>query len=224
MMTPSSRIAAAFATALLAGLATAGANAATVTYQTGPGLQLDIPDDSPVGVSSSIDVGDSAQIIRVGLLALVEHTWAGDLIWTLTGPDGTEITLADRPGGVDGGVGDSSNLSASTAIIFGDNSPVDAEEMGGGSCDSSDSIIGVDCMRWFAPDDALSTFAGTDTLGTWTLFLTDNAGLDTGFLDGWLIAFEVSEITAVPIPSAFLLMASALVGAGALRRQTSVNA
>lgn len=224
MLTPSSRIATTLATALLAGLATAGANAATVTYQTGPGLALDIPDDSPVGLSSSIEVSDSAEIVRVGLLALVDHTWAGDLIWTLTGPDGTEITLADRPGGVDGGVGDSSNLSASTAIIFGDNSPVAAEEMGGDSCDSSDSVIGVDCMRWFAPDDALGTFAGTDTLGTWTLFLTDNAGLDTGFLDGWLIAFEVSDVTAVPGPGALLLMASALMGAGALRRQTSAAA
>ncbi|MEM9386225.1 MAG: hypothetical protein AAGA68_14280 [Pseudomonadota bacterium] len=221
MLTHRSRIATTLATLLLAGLATAGANAATVTYQTGPGLDLDIPDNEPTGLSVSIDVADSATIIRVGLLALVEHTWVGDLIWTLTGPDSTTITLADRPGFDGGGFGDDSNLTIDSAIIFGDNSPLTAEEMGGG-CDGTDAVVGIDCMRWFAPDDPLSTFAGSDTLGTWTLTISDNAGADTGFLDGWLIAFE-TDVATVPGPSAILLMASALIGAGALRRRDTTG-
>ncbi len=214
-----SRIAAGLATALFGLLATAGAHAATVTYQTGPGLGLDIADTLPE-TSATIDVPDSGTILRVGLLALVEHTYLGDLIWTLTGPDGTLITLADRPGRVDSGFGDSSDLTLDRALIFGDQSPLAAEDMGTGGCDGTDSLVGIDCIRWFAPDDPLSTFAGSDTLGAWTLTISDNAGGDDGLLDGWLIAFEV-EMAAVPGPSALLLMASALIGAGALRRKST---
>jgi subtilisin-like proprotein convertase family protein len=186
-------------------------------YTAGPGLGLAIPDNDPTGASSTISVGDDYIISRVALIVTLDHTWVGDLIFTLTGPDGTAVTLADRPGSSDpADFGDSSNLSTLEPIIFGDLSPTPAENMGGGACTSTDSTVGADCTRWFNPDVPLSdTFAGSSALGDWILTISDNAGADLGTLDKWLIAFQVQ---AIPLPPAVWLFASGILMLIARRR------
>jgi subtilisin-like proprotein convertase family protein len=216
------------ASLVLAGLGfTASASAATVdlpgipdaSYVIGPGLGLAIPDDDPLGLATTISVPDSFAINKVALVIQLDHTWVGDLIFTLTGPDGTTVTLADRPGSdFPDDFGDSSNLSATRAIVFGDLGPFVAENMGAGACTGTDSVIGVDCGRWFTPEEALTAaFLGSNGLGDWTLTVSDNAGQDTGVLDGWLIAFNFQ--TAVPVPPAVWLFASGLFALVARRRR-----
>jgi subtilisin-like proprotein convertase family protein len=198
--------------------ANAFASRVDVYYDAGPGLGLAIPDNDPLGVSSTISIGDSFTIGRLAVVVALDHTWVGDLIFTLTGPDGTTITLADRPGSDTSSFGDSSNLSADHPIIFGDLSPIPAENMGGGSCTSTDSVIGADCHRWFAPNTSLDgTFDGFNAMGDWTLTVSDNAGADTGVIDGWLIAFD--RAAAVPVPPAMWLFASGLFALVARRRR-----
>ena len=143
-------------------------------YYAGPGLGLAIPDDDPNGVQSTISVPDDLSIEKIAIIVVMDHTWVGDLIFTLTGPDGQTITLLDRPGTTDPAIdaGDSSNASVAYPIILGD----------------------------------------------WTLSVSDNAGLDLGVLDGWLIAFGYSEI-AVPLPAGVWLFASGLVALSARRRR-----
>ena len=161
-------------------------------FLAGPGLALDIPDDSPGGVTSSITVESGDTVESVSVAVSIDHTFVGDLIWTLTSPSGTTVTLADRPGEPDqGGFGDSSDLSSAggTGIIYDDRFPIPAELMGL-DCPDTGDIVGDACPRAFAPDGALATFNGESAAGTWTLFLSDNAGADTGALDGWALVIN----------------------------------
>lgn len=187
------------------------------SYRVGPGLGLAIPDNDLAGISSTISIDDDYTIGRMALVVALDHTYVGDLIFTLTGPDGTTITLADRPGSDDpADFGDSSNLSIAYPIVFGDLSPISAEDMGAGSCSSSESIIGLDCHRWLNPDTSLGgTFGGSSTFGDWTLSISDHAGQDLGTLDSWLIAFQYET---VPVPPALWLFASSLFALVARRR------
>jgi subtilisin-like proprotein convertase family protein len=204
----------------IAGLA-ASATASAVTadaFYSAPNLELALPDEDPTGVSSTISVPDSFSIAKLALIVVMDHTWVGDLMFTLTGPDGTTLTLADRPGTDDPSVdaGDSSNLSSAHPIIFGDLSPIPAEMLGAG-CTDTDSVIGVDCHRWVNPDQSLGdTWIGTDAFGDWTLTVSDNAGLDLGVLDGWMIAFNMQP---VPVPPALWLFATGLFALAARRRR-----
>jgi subtilisin-like proprotein convertase family protein len=206
------------AIAALAASATASATIADAFFAA-PDLGLAIPDDDPTGVSSTISVPDGFAISKLAVVVVMDHTWVGDLIFTLTGPDGTTITLADRPGTDDPSLdaGDSSNLSTDHPLFFGDLSPIPAEMMGAGSCTNTDSVIGLDCHRWYAPDQSLSdAWVGSSAFGDWTLSVSDNEGLDLGTLDGWLIAFNYQ---AVPVPAAVWLFASGLFALVARRRR-----
>jgi subtilisin-like proprotein convertase family protein len=206
------------AVAGLTGATTASAYSVDLVYSARD-LNAALPDDDPAGVSSTISVVENAVISQVAVIVALDHTWVGDLIFTLTGPDGTTITLANQPGTTDPDLdaGDSANASVDYPIVFGDHSPWAAENLGGGACTGTDSVIGLDCARWVRPDDALSaTFFGTSTLGDWTLNVSDNTGLDLGTLDGWLIAFQYE---VVPVPAGIWLFASGLFLLVARRRR-----
>src|SRR5262245_38190160 len=66
---------------------------------------LAIPDASAAGVSSIIAVGSNFPITGIGvkvqinnsLTAALPHTWAGDLLITITSPSGAVATLLNRP-------------------------------------------------------------------------------------------------------------------------------
>ena len=209
------------AVAGLAATTTASAIPVDVFYSTAPGLGIAIPDDDPAGVSATISVPETGTIVGLAIMIQMNHTWVGDLIFRLTGPDGTTIVLADQPGTTDPDLdaGDSSNLSLARPIIFGDLSTWAAENMGAGACTGTDSIIGTDCTRWFLPDTSLAgTFGGMSAFGDWTLNISDNTGLDLGTLDAWLIAFDIKG-GAIPLPPAVWLFASGLFALVARRRR-----
>src|SRR5262245_11643919 len=191
-------------------------------YSTGAGLNMAIPDDDASGITSTISIASNLIVDRVAVFVSMDHTYVGDLIFTLTGPDGTTVTLADRPGSSDpSDFGDSSNLSAAHGLIFGDRffggaQLVEAENIGHG-CAGTDSVVGVDCARWIRSQDSLdAAFAGLSIGGDWTLTISDNAALDTGALNGWLIAFQTH---AVPLPAGVWLFASGLFGLIWVRRK-----
>ncbi|TDF39814.1 PKD domain-containing protein [Alteromonadaceae bacterium M269] len=59
----------------------------------------DIPDNDPTGVSSVINVSDALTIFDSSTYLDITHTWIGDLVVTLTSPEGTTATLTNRSGG-----------------------------------------------------------------------------------------------------------------------------
>ncbi|MCP4601504.1 MAG: S8 family serine peptidase [Proteobacteria bacterium] len=68
-----------------------------VAYESRP--FVDIPDDYPAGVNDTITVDDSGAVVWVQLSLEITHTYQGDLIVDLIGPDGTTVTVHNRTGG-----------------------------------------------------------------------------------------------------------------------------
>jgi len=105
---------------------------------------LDIPDDDPAGVTSTIEVPHGLDTGAVRLELDITHTYVGDLHIALS-RGGDQVVVWDREGG------------------------------------ATDDI-----RRGFPLDD----WTGQDAAGTWTLHVSDNAGLDTGRLNRWAILIE----------------------------------
>ncbi|MBT8486219.1 MAG: hypothetical protein HKO59_08585 [Phycisphaerales bacterium] len=171
----------------------------------GTGAGFDIPDDDPVGASTSFVAGSSGQIaeITVNLDNLI-HTWSGDLIMTLTHDAGAgdvvSATFVNRPGSTtDGGGTFGSGVDYAGNYSFndaGDDLLTSLNSAGvslAGGTYSHVALVGG--------TDALSTFNGRDTAGTWTLNVSDNAQADTGTLGGWSV-----DVTTVPAPGALALL------------------
>jgi subtilisin-like proprotein convertase family protein len=196
----------------------------------GPGF--DIPDNDPAGASGTITVvpgstfGDpvppgGAIATSVEVLIAIDHTYVGDLIYTLTSPTGQTITLANRPGAPVpfDPFGDASDLSSEFPIGFSDRSQFEAENMGLDCADPfGDAVVRRDCIGAFDPDEPLSLLAGINMLGDWTLTISDNAGADIGSVQWWVIEFDY----VIPLPAAVWLFGSAsamLMALGVVRRR-----
>ncbi len=138
------------------------------------GLPLTIPDANPVGASSTATVaGVPGPLTSVQVRVATTHTWVGDLIYRLTSPMGTVITLLDRPGDPAVAAGCSDD---NVNVTFQDGQP-DPEAICAGS--------GSWPVTTAAPVTPLSGLNGQNANGTWTLTISDNAGQDLGTLTDW---------------------------------------
>jgi serine protease len=76
---------------------------------------IDIPDANPAGITSTLEVADDIAISELAVEVNITHTFVGDLIVTLVGPDGTAVVLHDR----EGGSGDDIHLTYPVAEFAG---------------------------------------------------------------------------------------------------------
>lgn len=60
---------------------------------------VEIPDNNPTGIESVINVPSSGTVFGTAVGVNITHTWRGDLIVSLTSPEGTEHLLHNRTGG-----------------------------------------------------------------------------------------------------------------------------
>jgi subtilisin-like proprotein convertase family protein len=95
----------------------------------------------------------------------LDHTWVGDLVVTLTSPQGTTVTLMNRPGGG----GDGNNFCNTTL-----------DDEGGVSSIQNINAAGAPYTGAFTPASPLAAFRGQNPNGTWTLRVSDRVGSDTG--------------------------------------------
>ena len=148
-----------------------------VPYQ-GPGFCeqpfVSIPDSG--ATSDTLSVADSFILTDVDVLLNVTHTWVGDLIFSITSPMSTTVTVFDRPGEPASTFGCSGN---DIDAILDDSAGTNVENVCGAG---TPTINGV-----FAPNNPLSAFNGEDAQGVWTINASDNAGGDTGTLNEWCI-------------------------------------
>ncbi len=166
-------------------------------------------------------------IVDLNVRVAISHTFIGDLTIKLMSPDGTLVTLLNRPGLPDGpddgtGVGgDSSDLSFMFPILYDDEarSGTSAELMGmgiGGSDIVGDPSNGSPDNYSPGADGAglgmLRGFDGLHADGRWTLYIGDSASAATGTLDSWSLTFKT-----IPAPGALGLLA--LVGLARRRRR-----
>jgi len=68
-----------------------------VHYSATPGLP--IPDNDPTGISHVIDVTESGNLHDLSIDVNISHFAVGQLVITLTSPEGTSVTLHNRTGG-----------------------------------------------------------------------------------------------------------------------------
>ena len=143
---------------------------------------LAIPDVTPAGVSDQITVSSTATLSDLDVYIDTDHTWVGDLIYTLKHVNsGTEVTLINRPGYSGTGFGCSGDDIDAT--IDDEGTAGNAENM----CDNSpaihDDVVGGDPPN----NSLLSAFNGESFAGNWTLSVSDNQGGDVGVLKEWCL-------------------------------------
>jgi subtilisin-like proprotein convertase family protein len=160
----------------------ASSSAGSTTTVTYGGSAVAIPDANGNGVDAALPVsgitsnindlnfrinGTSATTGSSGL----DHTWVGDVVLTLTSPQGTPVTLINLidSGGVNG--------NCSVDNFF--NTILD-DEAGGGVIVDNNCLAGM--TGTFRPAAPLSLFDGENPNGTWTVNVADVATGDTGTL------------------------------------------
>ncbi len=136
-------------------------------------------------VISTIAIDKDEFITDVNLLNIEgKHTWISDLSFRLVGPDQISVNLAINP------CDDHDNFF----ITFDDQSP----------------NVNLPCplvsLLTFKPIEPLARFNGMNAKGNWTLEVIDDAALDGGSFDNWVleictIAQEQSVTAAIALPS-----------------------
>src|SRR5690606_16809522 len=61
-------------------------------------VNLDIPDYSHRGVTSSVVINEAPNGRQVKVKVDIQHSWRGDLLVSLVSPDGQEVVLSNRQG------------------------------------------------------------------------------------------------------------------------------
>ncbi|MEO1085666.1 MAG: proprotein convertase P-domain-containing protein, partial [Acidobacteriota bacterium] len=147
-----------------------------VGFDQSPGVPLEVPDGSPFGAESTLEIDTDVAVSDLGVDVEIEHTWVGDLTISLESPGGTTVVLLDRPGVPDDALGCNNN---NVSVTFSDAAAVDPESFCNAS--SSDPWIVGDVL----PTQALAAFDGESSQGTWTLRVVDASAGDLGTLVNW---------------------------------------
>ena len=209
----------------LLGTAAVASSAAAQTY-TYAGPSVAIPDNNTTGTSVTLNVpsdgNDTITDVNVGLL--IQHTWQGDLVVSLTSPGGSTVSLLHRAGdSTSTGFGFSAdnfgNPATGGLFVLDDEAAAayDSAAPNGVGATADPGVANV-TGSWipFGQNGAgfagLSAFDGESKAGDWTLSISDRAGGDTGSLIGFQL-----EITAIPAPASMGLLAVA--GLAGVRRR-----
>ena len=193
----------------IAAFTSAGSASASFMYGPGTADGSAVLDHTAAPVVSTILVPDNFVVTDVNVEVNLAHTWVGDLILELTGPDSTVVRLmGDGPDGLVGPDGSSGDNLTNT--VFDD--------------EALASITGVSSTdapftgSWI-PRGALSAFDGINAAGNWILTIVDDEAADTGTFLNWSLTFEGREIDGnVPAPGTLLLLALGAVGLARRRK------
>lgn len=168
-------------------------------------------------------VTDAGNVSHVDLtLTGLTHSWAGDLIVTLSSPAASADIMRRIGATTSSGLGDSSNFGGNYRFIDSGVDPVPplvALDTNGvlASGDYWATTLGTSTAVGNKVNlDA--TFGGTLAAGAWTLTISDNAGGDTGSLTS--ATLNINTGGGVPEPASIGLLGMA--GAGLLLRRKRV--
>ncbi len=137
-----------------------------------------IPDDSPAGVSLpiTVDVSPNESIASVELALNIAHDWVGDLVVTLESPDGTTITILDRPGIPSSGFpGPFGCGGQGVDATFTDSASAPAET----ACTPNQFPIIAGNLIPLMP---MSAFIGEQAAGQWIVKVSDESSYDSGIV------------------------------------------
>jgi subtilisin-like proprotein convertase family protein len=117
-----------------------------------------------------IEVTSAGQVVDVDVRIRANHTFDGDVSFTLISPDGTTVDLSSGNGGAGDNFGTGATDCTGVPTVFDDGAP--------------NAIVGAAApfAASFRPEQALARFNGKASLGTWRLQIADSAGADVGTL------------------------------------------
>ncbi len=148
------------------------------------GAAVPIPDGDSNGANVTANVPLSYVLTDVNVKVNVTHTWDSDLVFTLTSPQGTPVTLIDQQGAA------------------GDNfiDTVLDDEADAAIADGTAPFTGS-----FRPDQSLSVLDGEDSQGVWNLNVADKYAQDLGSISGFELHLSwLGTCTPVTIQKVFL--------------------
>jgi subtilisin-like proprotein convertase family protein len=92
---------------------TGGGGNPVKTFSAAPALA--IPDNNATGVTSTLNVGDSLTVSSISVGVNITHTYKGDLVVTLIGPDNTSAILHNQTGGATDNVQTTFSIATASA-------------------------------------------------------------------------------------------------------------
>jgi len=193
-----------------------------------------IPDANPSGLTLSANLsGASGPISDISLSLTISSAsgstaYNGDLFAYLAGPNGGYSVLLNRVGVGTGNAFGYNNAGMDVTFSLEAASNIHSYQTAGPSFNGQGQLTGswladgrtVDPQSAPAAFDAggpagLDSFIGANPNGTWILFLNDNAGGNTAQVDKWTL-----NVTTVPEPSSWALMAIGVLALIKLRRRS----
>jgi T1SS-143 domain-containing protein len=141
-----------------------------------------------------IEVTEGGTIADLNIALNMTHSWSGDLVITLIGPDGTEVRLMDsRGGGRDIGGGELVFDDEALPAINGGTSNIYYIATG-----SAQPLLNGAFNPQFG---GLNAFDGKPLAGTWTLRIQDLQAADIGTLVDWRLEFTKAapQVTTEPV-------------------------
>lgn len=147
-----------------------------------------IPDNTGEAVLDFINIGTTGQIVDLNVSLSASHTFTGDLIATVTHPDGgAAVTLLDRPG-----------VPASEFGCSGDDVDATFDDEGtDGAAEDTCGAASPAISGLLTPATPLSTLDGLLIDGEWQLAISDEESQDSGILFQWCIDATVMEVTDI---------------------------
>lgn len=174
------------------------------------GVSIAIPDNNATGVTVQVPVfgmGGPGVLIgdvdfkfegdvcsnAVGATGVgLSHTWVGDLVVTLTSPNGTRVRVINRPGGTE--PGSSGNNFCQTRLD--DDGPWASIQ------NIPSSGMGAPYQGSWLPAEPLAAFDGGIAEGTWSLTVQDLAQFDSGRLRSFSIIISPLSASICEPPTA----------------------
>jgi subtilisin-like proprotein convertase family protein len=155
---------------------------------------FDIPDDQPAGITDNLSIPDCLIIDDLDLTLKTNHTWVGDLRYTLTHLESQRTAVAlDRPGFPATNFGCSGH-DIDVALDDDAVNPVEDE------CSQTVPTIQGGLIPGDPPDaQAFEVFAGLAACGIWELNVSDHALGDFGQLGQWCLSLGQEQGPAGPV-------------------------
>ncbi len=187
------------ATAIAAALMVAPASASQFFGVASPSTNIPIPTTGTgpgPAASSTVTVSGQGNLTTLSVQVVLSHTAPDNLDLLLVGPAGQQVVLmSDACGGP-------ANPLWTTQLIFSDSATAGLSNTG--PCASGtfkptnvgagDTWTGAPALS-LSPDLATAFPAGTDPNGTWTLYVQDDAPVDTGTLVTWAVIGTTDDST-----------------------------
>jgi subtilisin-like proprotein convertase family protein len=164
---------------------------------------LSIPDNDPVGITSTLTIGSGPKIAKLRVkINELRHTWVGDLQAILTAPSGVSITLFDRPGNSFNG----SRANDFINLVLDDSATDSIQNI-------EDAEIGP-ISGSYQPLQPLANFIGENSTGSWKLRLVDKGASDTGQLVSWSLEIFSYTCTSQNCPNPLAVTETGAIESG----------